>query len=137
MSDGLRALLEQEQKKLDLLKRVSQIDDKYRKEIENAITESGLDRTLLPFSLDGAGLIGAVLRGASSPSLSIPEAARKYLQEHPNKAASTPEIASALLAQGIKTGSKNFTATVYTILQQTPKWFKRKGQLWALVGEGR
>lgn len=135
----LRQLLEQEQRKLDLLKRVSQIDDKYRKELETAISESGLSPDTLPFSIAGAGLIGILKNTPSGPyaGLSIPEAARKFLQEHPSKAASTPEIAQGVLAGGIKTTSKNFTATVYTILSQTPKWFKRRGKIWTLTEEAR
>jgi hypothetical protein len=134
----LRTLLEQEQKKLDLLKKVSQIDDKYRRELENAIAESGLARDTLPFSIQGAGIVGIIKNTGIGPyaGLSIPEATRRFLAERDNRTASTPEIAQALLAGGLKTASRNFTATVYTVLSQTPRWFKRKGKSWVLTDEG-
>jgi hypothetical protein len=134
----LRALLEQEQKKLDLLKRVSQIDDKYRKELEAAISESGLSRDTLPFSVAGAGIVGILKNTSIGPyaGLSIPEATRRFLQERDPHTASTPEIAQGLLAGGLTTTSRNFTATVYTVLSQTPRWFKRKGKSWTLSDEG-
>ncbi len=62
--------------------------------------------------------------------LAIAEAAKRLVTEL-GRSASTREIAQALLKRGIRTNSKNFSMTVYTILRESPH-FKRNGDGWSL-----
>lgn len=65
--------------------------------------------------------------------LGTTEAVKRLLREFGPK--STRELAELALDRGIKTRSKNYTATVYATLEQNASAFKRNeaGQ-WELVG---
>jgi len=63
--------------------------------------------------------------------MSIAEAARTFLVEKGGPA-TTREIADALIDNGVKTTSKNFSMTVYTILRET-QGFDRKTPYWQLA----
>ena len=63
--------------------------------------------------------------------MSIAEAARAFLTEK-GSPATTREIADALIDNGVKTTSKNFSMTVYTILRET-QGFERKTPYWQLA----
>lgn len=129
LSGDLGGLLDTKQREVELLKRLVDIHKRFDQEVDRAYRDSGLDPLTFP--------VPAGMTVSSGPyvGLSIPEACKRYLQETPTHAASTPEIANAIRSRGIQTNAKNFTATVYTILQQS-ELFKRKGKLWTLV-EGR
>lgn len=70
--------------------------------------------------------------------MSIPKAAAHFLAEGKGEPATTKEIATALLKGGVKTSSKNFEATLYTLLREStaPK-FRRTpdGRGWWLAEE--
>jgi hypothetical protein len=69
--------------------------------------------------------------------LSVPKAAATFLREVKQEPATTREIGEALLRGGVKTGSKNFEATVYTLLREsTAPRFRRTpdGRGWWLDG---
>jgi hypothetical protein len=51
--------------------------------------------------------------------LSVPKAAAVFLKDVKQEPAVTKEIAEALLRGGITTASKNFEATVYTLLRES------------------
>lgn len=63
--------------------------------------------------------------------LSIGEAAVKWLEEA-GRPAATREIAEALISRGIRTTSKNFSMTVYTIIRETPRILRLGQGLWGL-----
>ncbi len=62
---------------------------------------------------------GSVPVSTEYAGLSIGAAAKRWLTEI-GRPASTREIAEALLANGVRTSSKNFTMTVYTIIREDP-----------------
>jgi hypothetical protein len=63
--------------------------------------------------------------------LGIADAAKRWLREN-GGTHSTREIADALLARGLSTNSKNYTATVYAVLAALKHQFKRTREGWAL-----
>jgi len=73
----------------------------------------------------------ALPKSTKYADMSIAEAARAFLTDK-GSPATTREIADALIDNGVKTTSKNFSMTVYTILRET-QGFDRKTPYWSLT----
>lgn len=66
--------------------------------------------------------------------LGIADAAKRYIQEMGGVGQSTGVLAKVLLQRGIHTRSKNWTATVYSTLDNSGK-FTRVNDVWTLKPE--
>lgn len=82
-----------------------------------------------------AGGVEEARRGGSQPfaGLGIADAARRWLEEQGGGPRKTREIAEALLAGGLTTRSKNWTATVYAVLASAPGLNRTRTGAWELA----
>lgn len=115
MSSDLRAALEALHRQREVkLKEVAKIESA----IENMKEIIGLvDGPQEPESQEYAGM-------------SIGDAAALVIADQPR---TTREIAEALLNRGVKTTSKNFTMTVYTVLRESKRFRRTNAATWELA----
>jgi hypothetical protein len=92
--------------------------------------------------VEGLRIAIAVMQGEPVPQLAtkssseyedlgVTAAARKFLRES-TEPQDTRTIADALIARGLKTGSKNWIATVYATLRNGKMFRRTKDGRWAL-----
>lgn len=98
--------------------------------------KKALDETLALLTQMRGGLAVVVpVDAAPGPytGLGIVEATVLYLKEV-GKPQTTPELRDALLARGLRSRSKNLSATIYATLSNAPKKFRRTEHgAWELV----
>lgn len=104
--------------------------------LERAVQSRRAELTMMERSLEQ--LRGSAPDMVSEPhslewqGMGITEAAMKWLAEV-NEPRSTREIADAIRSKGVKTSSRNYTATVYATLSNARTKFSRKDGLWTVI----
>lgn len=91
----------------------------------------GMKRSLNQLTNNAPEYIGTVKTNEWA-GMGITDAAVLWLTEV-GVPRSTPEIAEAIRDRGVRTRSKNYTATVYATLRNGLKWFVREDGLWRLA----
>lgn len=106
--------------------------------LERAIQSRKIELTTMEQSL--AALQGSAPEYAGTPKsnewadVGITEAAYRWLTEV-GEPRGTREIADAIRDRGVRTTSRNYTATVYATLANARTKFHRKEGLWSAVPE--
>ena len=81
----------------------------------------------------GTGTVVTAPTSFEFASLGVTEAIRKVMSEAPEKRWTTRDLTDALMDRGIRTRSKNLTASVYATLTNNKKEFTRVDGAWVLV----